>query len=73
MVKRHLPLHKTQICLGGKVNTPKNPVESLPRNGKMRAGFAREVKPASQWENAGGFCTRSSPECTGKGKTGKRP
>ena len=43
MVKRHLPLHKTQICLGGKVNTPKNPVESLPRNGKMRAGFAREV------------------------------
>ena len=34
MVERHLPLHKTQICLGGKVNTPKNPVESLPRNGK---------------------------------------
>ena len=30
-------------------------------------------KPASQLENAGGFCTRSSPECTGKGKTGKRP
>ena len=43
MVKRHLPLHKTQICLGGKVNTPKNSVESLPRNGKMQVGFAREV------------------------------
>ena len=43
MVKRHLLVHKTQICLGGKVNTPKNPVESLPRNGKMRAGFVREV------------------------------
>ena len=40
MVKRHLLVHKTQICLGGKVNTPKNPVESLPRNAKMRAGFA---------------------------------
>ena len=43
MVKRHLLVHKTQICLGGKVNTPKNPVEILPRNAKMRVGFAREV------------------------------
>lgn len=55
MVKRHLPLHKTQSCLGGKVNTLKNPVESLPRNGKMRAGFAREVP-------------RNAP---GRGKPGK--